>query len=150
MRESESDYFLEDGKEKLLKKIHFHYDLRGYVCQEDIYDATDALVYSLFKEHNAKGDLLTETNALGQSATYTYDDNGRRLSSTSFDGCLTTYYTYNAQGRPTSRREVASDGKERVTRYRFDVESRLIEKTDHIGNTTHYAYAQFCKQRTRI
>ena len=71
----EEKYF-EQETIKLLTKKHLFYDPFGNVAQEDVYDADGKFVYSIFKTFNERGDLLSETNPLGQKATYLYDERG--------------------------------------------------------------------------
>lgn len=65
--------------EKEDHKIHLHYDQYGHVTQEDHYDGNGAIGYSIFKEYNAKGELLSLTNPIGQRFTYAYDNDGNLI-----------------------------------------------------------------------
>ena len=128
------------GQELLLNGTHYEYDQWGYICREEVYDHSHTSLYTLYKTHNARGDLLSETNALGQTALYTYDTQGRRTSATDFSGRFCTTWVYDARGRVVEERKLGDNGQERVVLMRYDALDRLIEKTDEWGRTTHYRH----------
>ena len=59
----------QEGKnEILLKRTHLTYDQHGNIAKEEVFDADGKHAYTLYKEYNERGDIVTETNALGQKA----------------------------------------------------------------------------------
>ena len=76
--------YWEGGAEKPLKKSHLIYDGHGNVAQQEVYDAEGVHAYTICKTYNECGDVLSETNRLGQEAVYTYDARGRPETSTNF------------------------------------------------------------------
>ncbi|MBA3957026.1 MAG: hypothetical protein H0X51_01335 [Parachlamydiaceae bacterium] len=60
MPESKEELFLENGIEKLLRRIEFAYDKYGNVCQEKVYGSDRELSYTIDKEYNERGDLISE------------------------------------------------------------------------------------------
>lgn len=76
--------YLEEGCEKLLKKTLLTYDRQGNISQEDLFDSSGQYAYTTYKDYNERGDIISETNALGQWARYSYDDKGNRVSETNF------------------------------------------------------------------
>lgn len=131
--------YLEEGQEKLLKSRHFSYDRFGNICQEDVYDADRKYAYSLFKEYNEAGQLLSETNPLGQKATYYYDNKGRRIAEINHSRLMHKTMCYDIQGRLCQEIEAGS-GLEHQTHHRYDLEDRLVQTIDSFGNSTSYAY----------
>lgn len=143
--------YIVDGNEHLLKRIHLQYDSWGNVDQEDIYDGDNTLRHSLFKEYNERGHVISETNALGFNRTYSYDDHGRIKSETNYSSSLTRAYTYDLKGRPAQVEDKDAEGAiDRTSTYHYDHFDRITYKSDHFGQTTHYAYKPFCHDACRI
>ncbi|HNA61578.1 MAG TPA: RHS repeat-associated core domain-containing protein [Rhabdochlamydiaceae bacterium] len=57
----------------LIRKIVNHFDLRGCIKTQDIFDAEGKHRYSISKDYDENGLLAYETNAEGHTTTYTYD-----------------------------------------------------------------------------
>ena len=76
--------YCENGSEKLLKRTHLIYDSYGNVARQEIYDAHEQYAYTLVKEYNETGDLLSETNSFGQKASYAYDSKSHCIAETNF------------------------------------------------------------------
>lgn len=140
MPEWVNEKYVENGTEKLLKRRHFAYDIHGNICEEQIYDATGKLAYTLLREHNERGDILSETNALSQKATYAYDQKGHCTFASTFSQNLKKEMSYDSQGNLEEQKEIGIDGIVHTTSYRYDPNNRLIKKTDSFGNTAHYDY----------
>ena len=67
-------------QETPLKKAHLSYDKRGNVDEETIYDAKGYLAYTISREFDEQGNVLWETNPIGQKRTQKYDPSGRPKS----------------------------------------------------------------------
>ena len=153
--------FLEGDAEKILKRTHLSYDEHGNVAEEAVYDGDGRLGYTISKTYNERGDVLTETNCLGQQAAYTYDPKGRLKTSLSFSHRIHATFRYDMRGRVRERVEKGADGSIRVsssdydeydrainfdngaeplTKQAFDPFGRLETKTDAQGGTTTYRY----------
>ncbi len=140
MPEWVDETYWESGKEKSLGKRHFIYDQHGNSAQEEIYDADGNHVYTLYKTYNERGDILSETNPLGQEATHTYDSRGRSGSSLSFSHRLNTTFFHDTRGRIKQKVETGSDALIHTTSWEYDFHDRNIQKIDPFQNATHYAY----------
>ncbi len=132
--------YLEAGTEKALKKNHLIYDQHGNVAQEEVYDAEGKHVYTICKIYNERGDVLIETNRLGQEATYTYDSRGRPETSLNFSRRLHTTLRHDTKGRLKEQTEKGDDGIVHVTSSEYDFHDRKIQKKDLFQNETRYAY----------
>lgn len=132
--------YLKNGEEKLTKRIHLTYDRRGNVCIEDIYDAEETFAYSIYKTYSERGDLLSETNALGQERTLRYDDKGKPIFSENFSGRLHKIKTYDLKGRLLKEKQLEVDGIKKEFSYAYDANDNLIKKLDEYENATHYIY----------
>lgn len=142
--------YLEGGTEKLLTRTHLNYDKYGNVNEEKVYDANGEFAYTLTKKYHERGDLYSETNAIGQTATYTYDAYGQKNSTVNFSHNLRTFTNYDSKGRPSSVKEISSDRTARNKSYSYDHKDRLIQKTDHYNNTTRYSYDLVLNEPTEI
>lgn len=99
--------------------------------------------------------VLSHSNSLNQTTTYTYDAQGNQLTMTDAAGTTTTTYnqfgqpltatdalgsttvfTYNAQGSPLS----ITDPLNKVTTFTSDPLGKLLTTTDARGKTTSFAY----------
>jgi RHS repeat-associated protein len=114
-----------------------------------------------YDEH---GNVITQTNRLGQVWTYTYNERGQPLTITNPEGGVTTY-TYNADAtlasstdsdvgtttygydaykrlnlitRPPSTGLRTGDGS--TMRFTYDLNDRLLTVTDERDKTTTYTY----------
>ena len=141
MPEWVEELFVENGKELPLTKVHLHYDGWGNVKKEEWFDANGQLSYEIERSYNARGDLLTETDPMGQQATYLYDERGRSIQSVSFSHRLITNNKYDGKGRLISIQKVGDDHVERKRHhYRYDANDHLIERQDPFGHSTFYTY----------
>ncbi len=132
--------YLDSGTEKLLKKSHLIYDACGNVIQEEVYDAESNLAYTVEKTYNERGDLLSETNQLGQEATYSYDAKGHRIAETNFSGRVHKTLSYDTKGRLCKALEEGDDGNHHTVSSKYDFHDRLIERQNPFGNCTHYKH----------
>jgi len=126
------------GDGTLLRRIVLQYGRGGTVKQKDIYDANGKFRYSLKMDYDDKGRLKSETNAIGQRATYHYDEVGNREYAKDFSGRLEIFYEYDFSNRLIKKEEKEDDGVHRIYRYDYDTKHNLISETDPYGNETIY------------
>lgn len=149
MPEWVEESYLERGMEKLLKKSRYVYDRHGNVAEEEIYDAEGRHAYTIYKTYNERGDVLTETNRLGQQAVYTYDAKGHLEGATNFSNRLQTTLSYDAKGRVKQQIERGDDQIDHTHSFEYDFHDRKIQKKDPFQNVTHYAYDPVVSAITR-
>jgi RHS repeat-associated protein len=140
--------YLDNGVEKLLKRTQLLYDQWGNVKEERIHDADGLYVYSIFKEYNERGDVLSETNPLGHRRTFAYDSKGRCIASTPFSQKLKEEMRYDTKGRLLEKKEI-SDDEVHETRYSYDSTDHLIRKVDEYQNSTSYSYDHLVHKITK-
>ena len=140
MKEWVIETYLDEGEEKLLEKRHLLYDTYGNIAEEEVYDKDEHLAYILYKTYNERGDLLTETNRLGDQASYTYDAKGRLLTKTNFSNRLKTTNSYDLKGRLKKSTQRGDDGTIHTTLFAHDRLDRITEKKDPFGNPFSYRY----------
>ena len=68
---------VKDWDGNLIRKIQYEYDQWGNVRSEEIFGSDGISAYTIEHTYNAKGELLQETNPLGQAAHYVYDERSR-------------------------------------------------------------------------
>jgi RHS repeat-associated protein len=78
--------------------------------------------------------VVGHTNALGQTASYTFDSNGNEISATSVLG--TSNFTYNQ----FSELLTATDAMDGVTTNTYDASGKLLSIKDALNNTTTFSY----------
>jgi RHS repeat-associated protein len=83
-------------------------------------------------------DLLSETNPLGQTTSYTRYPDGRVHTVTGPDGSLTTY-TYEPAG-PRSITQKVTSTEDRTTWMTYTPQGRVEDVTDPRGKVTHMTY----------
>ncbi|MDE3046513.1 MAG: RHS repeat-associated core domain-containing protein [Verrucomicrobiota bacterium] len=126
------------AQEVLLQKTHLGYDKRGNVSEETIYGAKGQRAYTISREFDEQGNILSETNPIGQKNKSDYDAKGRPKRLLNFSHRLETKNTYDTQGRLRKVEEIADDGVTHKTLYDYDSFDRCIKKTDFLGNVTTY------------
>lgn len=104
------------------KKI-YQYDALGRTLQESILDIDGSLLSTQTNHYNAFH-LLSSTDAMGLTTTYSYDYAGRLVCERTEEKCLTK--TYDALGRLET--ETLHNGEQtRVTRFSYDFNGQLID-----------------------
>lgn len=78
--------------------------------------------------------VISRTNALNQSTSYTYDVSGNRLTETDATGTVT--YTYNQFAEVLTR----ADQMDGVTTNTYDAAGNLLTTKDPLNNTTTFTY----------
>ncbi|MBI5346976.1 MAG: RHS repeat-associated core domain-containing protein [Chlamydiae bacterium] len=141
--------YWESGIEKTLKKSHLIYDQHGNVAQEKVYDAEGTLAYTISRTYNERGDVLSETNSLGQEAVYTYDARGNFETSINFSKRISKTFRHDTKGRLRKLTEKGDDGVVHVLSSDYDFHDRLICKKDPFQNCSQYAYDPLVNKVTK-
>ncbi len=124
-----------DWEGGLLYKIHYGYDQWGNTSIEEHFGSDGNLAYTIHRNYNAKGELLSETNPLHETAIYEYDLRGRCFYEEPFSNGLVIRRTFDNKGRLTLLQE-----DDHETRFDYNASDELIKKVDYLGTTTTYHY----------
>jgi YD repeat-containing protein len=122
-----------DWKSGLLHKIHYSYDQWGNTNREEHFGSNGNLAYTIQRNYNAKGELLSETNPLHETAVYEYDLRGRCSYEEPFSNGLVIRRSFDDKGHLTLLQEGTQE-----TRFDYNASDELIKKVDYLGTITTY------------
>lgn len=134
-----------DWHGQLIHKIHYRYDNWGNINQEQYYGSDGKLGYTINRTYNEKGELIEETNPLGEIASYQYDLRGRCFYEEPFSNDLIIHRTFDGKGRLTRLQE-----GDQETRFAYNASDELIRKTDYLGVITTCTYDPVHGKTSRI
>jgi len=109
------------------------YDANGQIAS--ITEHYDGQTRTSHLHHDALGQRLGSTDALGRSTIHSYDALGRTIQSTDAAGDTTRYH-YNAHDQLTAL--VDANGNEHT--FEYDQAGQLIEEKRPLGGSTRYQY----------
>lgn len=132
---------LSNGKEIRLKRIVNTFSASGLLKKAVHYSSDLSQQYTLLWEHDAHGNIIKETNALGEKITRKFDANNNLIRERNRLGFLTEN-TYDFSGRLIATAE-HHDGIILKTSYKYDYLNRLVEKVDPFQQVTKYTYDAF-------
>lgn len=137
----EMDIFGSDGKqEKRVSRVKYEYDKHGYVTKETYFDAENKYAFEISKLRDMRGNILCETDAMGQTTNRLYDEYGNLLVVQGPSPDRSLHYTYDCLQRPIIETLQCSDGVE-LTNYKYyDLEGRLIGSQNPYGAKTEITY----------
>ena len=104
------------------------------------------------KAFNARGELVSQADAMGNITSWTYNAQGQALTQTDPDPdgagplpAAVTTFTYDLRGLRSS----VTDASGNTTSYGYDHAGRLVEEIDPRGNSSYYQY-DVAGQVTRV
>ncbi|MBF8262370.1 MAG: hypothetical protein HW387_35 [Parachlamydiales bacterium] len=128
--------FCKNGQEERLKKTVLAYTTGAKIARQDVYDAQNALRYSIEMAYDGKGRLIKRTNPIGQSETFTYDACGCPISAQEFSGRITQTCAYDSVHRPIHIKKQGNDGVLWEKHAVYDKCNSLTVETDLRGHET--------------
>jgi RHS repeat-associated protein len=87
----------------------------------------------------ATGNLLSQTDALGNKTQYTYEPVFNRIATVTDALGFITQFIYDSQGNLTSR----TDANNHTTLYKYDPFGELVQTTDPVNQSTKFTYDSF-------
>ena len=126
-----------DSKQEIIKDrlgniTVYEYDDKGNVVSE-----TNALGYRTEYEYDSNGNKTKEIDALGNVLTFKYDSKGYMTERTDAAGNKTSM-VYDSNGNLIERQ----DAMGHVIRNEYDARGNVLRTTDALGNSTQYQYDQ--------
>ena len=124
----------------LLESIRNSVTRTGFLYEYDRYGNV-TFIKSTFHQtlgsftYDNAGNVLTKTNSLGNTITYTYDSFNRvRTQTDARNGVVS--FTYDAKGNLSS----VNDQEENITSFVYDEMDRVIKRTDPLGRQERFTY----------
>ncbi len=109
-----------------------------YDARDNLLSTRDALGNTTSQTYNARGQVLTATDARGKTTTNVYDARGNLTSTTDAAGNVTSF-TYDARGNVLSQ-TVTVDGVAQTTSTTYDGFGNALTETDPDGHVTNSTY----------
>lgn len=107
----------------------------GYDVNGNVLTVTDPLLRTLVKTYDANGNLLSQSNAKGQYAYFSYDAANQRTQTVDRINAITlTFYT--TRGKVSH----VVDALLNIASNTYDSANRLVQVTDPLGNKTQFEY----------
>lgn len=122
-----------DWDGQLIYQIHYGYDKWGNTCEEEHFGSDGKHAYTIQRTYNEKGELLDETNPLGDMAIYQYNTRGQCFYEEPFSNGLVIKRTFDGKGRLKILYE-----NDYETRFDYNASDELTEKIDYLGYKTTY------------
>lgn len=122
-----------------LKKVENHHNAQGLIVKQDHYDALGEYLYSLTWNYNEHGKVLSETDALGYTSYYKYDDNDNLVEEYHAGDVHTTCYEYDNCNRLTLIQDVHPAFSLKQTQA-YNLLNEKMWSIDWYGNPTNYEY----------
>lgn len=129
------------GQEIMLKRVTCQYSQDGRLTHQDHFDAMGNYRYTISWEYDPHGNVITETNALGQVIRKEYDENDNLIFEQGIG--LNKKYEYDFSNRLIRTEEIHPDGKSFVTAHRYDYLGNRLATIDRYGQETRFIYDEF-------
>lgn len=131
---------LSTQKEILIQKTVNTHSTEGHLLQQDRYDSNSILAYSLFWEYDAFGNVIRETNALGEVIERKYDKNNNLIYEKGPRQDVHKEYFYDYSNRLIREEEVHASGLRLVITHKYNLLNQRTGTTDIFGNETNFYY----------
>ncbi len=128
------------GQEKLIGKVEHEYDSHGFISEERHYDSENVFRYLIQKRRDIQGNILSETNALGEVITRTFNKYGCLLREQSPCQEFFTEFCYDLLQRPIKKVITYSDGLILTTRTTYNLDNLPLKEEGIYGESTHTTY----------
>ncbi len=133
------------------------YNEQGQLTAQEHYDADEVYRYTLLWKYDEKGNLVSQTDALGQHCLMEYDDNKNKIREELIGSGFRTFYRYDLMNRLIKSIEKHEHGACFLTEYRYDLVGNKIaqieshnetgsEETDGFSNQTNFVYDEFGRE----
>lgn len=136
------DELYEDPTSRKLTRIRktiYTYTCEGWVLSKQIYDANEVLCYTLQYRYDDHGNVIYETDAMGNEITRVFDAYNNMLSEKHLQKGIAYYMVYDNANRMIRKTEKTQLGS-RTWHFQYDAMSRKIQETDYLGRETYFKY----------
>jgi RHS repeat-associated protein len=131
---------LKTGKKHRLASQTFEYSIEGHLLKKQDYDANHQLISVQTWQYDAHGNVIQQTDALGQVIQRKYDENNNLifLQGPSLD--FYTENTYDYANRLVRQEEFHLDGARFATTYKYNRLSQCVATTNPYGHQIKQTY----------
>ncbi|NGX42185.1 MAG: putative deoxyribonuclease RhsB [Chlamydiae bacterium] len=141
---------LPTGDEILLKRAVNSYSKEGFLTRQDVYDCNGDFSYLKEWAYDAMGNVLEETDPLGQKTTYKYDRNGSCIFKQTPNLFYYTTYLYDFANRRIREEEIYTNGRCLIKTFQYNLKGDCICSTDIYGSSIRYIYDAFGRMVEKI
>ncbi len=131
------------NSEITLKTILQTFSKEGKLFKQDHYDAAGSYCFTLEWQYDPHGNVISETNALGEVTLKEYDANDNLIREEKLGSNFYRHYVYDFSNRLIRKEEVHNDGTRVCSTYAYDLLGNIIKACDPLGNATRYKYDEF-------
>lgn len=135
----EKCYNMMTCREELVHKTVNTYTKLAKISKQEHYDSQGELVYTLLWDYDKYGNVIKETDAIGQITTRNYDDNSNCIYEQGPDLSYHKDFKYDYMNRLIKIEEHHPDGVF-STSHHYDLKSNRIATIDSYGNETNFKY----------
>lgn len=131
---------LHTGEKKLLTTKVFDFSRDGHLLKEELYDENNQFMYALSWEYDAYGNIIKESNALGETSFKKYDANNNLIFQ---QGPHPDFYirnTYDYSNRLIKRQEKHKSGQRFVNTYTYNRLGQCTSTANAYGHETKQEY----------
>jgi RHS repeat-associated protein len=129
----------------LLKRTDYSYDERGNEIGQTVF-LDNGLCYETRKAYDERRRVISETNAMGETTRYAYDENNNKIEEEVIGSGKIVSFSYDLMNRLIAQTEQHSSGRVATSNYHYDLLGRLVAETDPYMNSTYYAYDRLGNQ----
>lgn len=134
---------LASREKKLLRKANFYYTPQGYLVKQEVFDSNHQLAYTLHWEYDEHGNVILETNPLGETTVKKYDANDNLIFQQDFGKDFYLQNTYDFANRLIQQEEIHTDGQRFSTTHTYDYLNNCVSTVNPYGQTTSQTFDEF-------
>lgn len=131
---------LSSGQEKLLKKLVNHHSPQGQLQKQDHYGSDGVLAYTLSWDYDKNGNVVRETNAIGEKILREFDKNNNKISEQGPRQDFHKEFSYDYANRLIREEEIYASGLKLSTTHKYNILNQRIATIDIYGNETRFEY----------
>ena len=136
------------GEVKLLQRQALEYSSEGRLCKKEIYDANNKFAYALTWEYDLHGNVIEETNAIGETTLRKFDEQNNLIFQQGPSLDSTIVNTYDFANRLIRQEETHSDGQQFTTTYKYNYLGQCEKITNPYGQETSQTFDEFGRVTT--
>lgn len=133
-------YDLASGENCLIKQLINEHSPEGKILVQHHYDSDGAIVYMLNWKYDRLGNVLEETNALGEKITRKFDRFGNKILQQGPRPDVHTHFDYDHANRLIKEEEIWDDGQIFVTTHGYNLLNQKISTIDPNNQETLFFY----------